>query len=426
MASEKDKYAGWTPAEIKAQKKGEEIILKHKAWEAKGGPDLPSISEREWLSGKSGRDIQKRYEKDIASKKKGESKGSKKTTSAKKESPAAPAPVATPANAPEKAVAKKKEKAAAKPKVEAAVAPVEPAAPVVAPTPQETTPTPISEDRPSPTGGAVQSETANSSKKIKKKTNFVLNTDASGKSPVIYGSADDAKRVAESKRQFRSMKGNTAGAAPDKPAGSATFYDISDEDLGISKAAKPADSTPAPQLGVPSERKPGFMTRMSGFFAGRGTGQAPAQAAAPAQSPQAAPQAAPQAPTQAMGQADNGGGRTSQFSAGGSGTTINAPVTFAEQGRFANMKTMGSGSINVSSDTVSYNQGVGSTMGDVRGGSVNPSGLAASTKGKATAGKGGTALSTGGAAQQGVSHPRAKNASSSGRSTTKNPRTQKP
>ena len=107
------------------------------------------------------------------------------------------------------------------------------------------------------------------------------------------------------------------------------------------------------------------------------------------------------------------------------------PVNFAPQNEGANVKKFsGSGNINVSADVASANQvyGNNANIGAVKGGTIGGSGFAASTKGRATtANKGGMALSTGGAATAGQTHPRAKNADG-GRATTKkaNPRTKKP
>lgn len=141
--------------------------------------------------------------------------------------------------------------------------------------------------------------------------------------------------------------------------------------------------------------------------------------------------------------------RSQDFSAGHSGAPIavaqtqaqaqaqmpTGPVVFAEQNRGAGAKRFtssgsGGGHINTSSDPAQANQIYGnisgSNMFNVTGGNVG-TGLAASTKGRASAPKGGMAVSTGGAASTGQSHPRAKN-TGGGRPTTKkaNPRTKKP
>ena len=233
---------------------------------------------------------------------------------------------------------------------------------------------------------------------------FILNTDKSGKSEPVYGTADEAKANAERIRKLRDMKETGSRDTTPKP-----------------QSAPASESAIAPEA---EPTKPSFGSRIRGWIAGSGgKGGAPtAGAGAPPNPPR---------PTSGSGGAapppPPGGGYTT----GGGGFPPPTPPsggsgggnTYAPQNTSKNYNRNMSGA--VINDTSSNNafQGNNNTFGNnsFNAGNIGGGGMAISTGGNATTDGPGMAVSTGGNA-----HVRGHNATRQGRPTTNNPRTQQP
>lgn len=243
---------------------------------------------------------------------------------------------------------------------------------------------------------------------------FILNTDKSGKSEPVYGTAEEAKANAERIRKLRDMKETGSRDTTPKP-----------------QSAPASEPATAPEA-EPS--KPSFGSRIRGWITGSGgKGGAPtAGAGAPPNPPRptsgsggAAP---PPPPPPGGGYIGGGGGfppptpptggGTPPSGGGGGGST-----TYAPQNTSKNYNRNMSGA--VINDTSSNNafQGNNNTFGNnsFNAGNIGGGGMAISTGGNATTDGPGMAVSTGGNA-----HVRAHNATRPGRPTTNNPRTQQP
>ena len=243
---------------------------------------------------------------------------------------------------------------------------------------------------------------------------FILNTDKSGKSEPVYGTAEEAKANAERIRKLRDMKETGSRDTTPKP-----------------QSAPASEPATAPEA-EPS--KPSFGSRIRGWITGSGgKGGAPtAGAGAPPNPPRptsGSGGAAPPPPPPPGGGYTGGGGGfppptpptgggTPPSGGGGGGST-----TYAPQNTSKNYNRNMSGA--VINDTSSNNafQGNNNTFGNnsFNAGNIGGGGMAISTGGNATTDGPGMAVSTGGNA-----HVRAHNATRPGRPTTNNPRTQQP
>lgn len=238
-----------------------------------------------------------------------------------------------------------------------------------------------------------------------KSNKFIIGGGKSGV-PASYGTMDDARKFAETERMRQDRIGNgrvrafgDASGTPASTGGKATFYDFSDSDLGISKSDAPS--------------KPGLMDRLRGAMRGRGKGKAPESVTSPS--------GATSAPSGGFAPPSGGsfpppsGGRASSFDAGHTGAGHSGAVKFAPQNQFTG------GGINVGNQASAnqiYGGNISGGVGNISGSSMPSNPIVASTGGAArSTNKNATVLSTGGDAVQ--SSPRAANASSKGRPTTK-------
>jgi hypothetical protein len=250
---------------------------------------------------------------------------------------------------------------------------------------------------------------------------YILNTDKTGKGSPITGTKSQAKGTAAVNQMRRNRESsirpfNPAASTATQSTGKSTFYDISDDDLGV-KGATPAATS-----------KPSMSSRFKGFFGGDVKSSEPAapMAAAPSasaptsRSTPPAPAAVSSAPSYSRTQFFAGGHNVNQQGLGGQ--NINA---FNDNsGGGGTPGKGGTGSINNNYATVQANVGDGNTYGNVKGATVG-SPAVASTSGKASStNKNATVLSTGGPA----AHVRAPNAARTSRptNTKANPRTKNP
>ena len=251
---------------------------------------------------------------------------------------------------------------------------------------------------------------------------LILNTDKTGESAPVTGTKSQAKGTAAVNRMRRDRNSsirpyNTVGATSAKPAGSSTFYDFSDSDLGI------AGGSPA------KEGKPTMSSRVRGFFGGDVKPSAPAaptdapDTSAPTSRSTPPPVAAtPAAPSYSRTQFFSGGHNVNQQGLGGQ--NINAFNDNTGGGYGGAPGKGGTGSINNNYSTVQANVGDGNVYGNVKGATVGAP-TVASTSGKASStNKNANVLSTGGPA----AHVRAPNAARTSRPTNNkaNPRTKNP
>jgi hypothetical protein len=262
-----------------------------------------------------------------------------------------------------------------------------------------------------------------------KRNKYIIGGGKSGV-PARYGTMNEARAFAEQERTRQDRIGNgrvrAFGESSGVPTGGkATFYDFSDDDLGVSK---PAEAS--------AGKKPGLIERIKGKVRGGkkdgvtspsgATSTPPAPPTPPGTAGAGAPPPPPPggggkggfAPPSAPPSAGSRGG---SFDAGHTAAGHSGAVKFAPQ----TQQTAQGGSIvmgNQGSQNQIYAPGASggfSNIGNNSGGapaSSNP--VVASTGGNArSTSRNATVLSTGGDAVQ--SHPRAANASSSGRPTTK-------
>ena len=248
---------------------------------------------------------------------------------------------------------------------------------------------------------------------------FILNTDKSGKSEPVYGTAEEAKANAERIRKLRDMKETGSRDTTPKP-----------------QSAPASEPATAPEA---EPTKPSFGSRIRGWIAGSGgKGGAPtAGAGAPPSPPRptsgsgggtppppppgggyVTPGAGFPPPTPPTGGGSGGSTPPSGGSGGGGGNT------YAPQNTSKNYNRSMNGA--VINDTSSNNafQGNNNTFGNnsFNAGNIGGGGgMAISTGGNATTDGPGMAVSTGGNA-----HVRAHNATRPSRPTTNNPRTQQP
>jgi|LakMenEpi03Aug12_release.lakeMendotaPanAssembly.Ray.scaffolds.fasta_scaffold14987_9 hypothetical protein len=247
---------------------------------------------------------------------------------------------------------------------------------------------------------------------------FILNTDKSGKSEPVYGTAEEAKANAERIRKLRDMKETGSRDTTPKP-----------------QSAPASEPVSAPEA---EPTKPSFGSRIRGWISGSGgKGGAPtAGAGAPPSPPRptsgsgggtppppppgggyVTPGAGFPPPTPPTGGGAGGSTPPSGGSGGGGGNT------YAPQNTSKNYNRSMNGA--VINDTSSNNafQGNNNTFGNnsFNAGNIGGGGMAISTGGNATTDGPGMAVSTGGNA-----HVRGHNATRQGRPTTNNPRTQQP
>jgi hypothetical protein len=245
---------------------------------------------------------------------------------------------------------------------------------------------------------------------------FMLNTDKSGVSEPVYGTASEAKANAQRIRQIRSAREGGSMATSDSTVQQreGNFYDWGSE------------TTPSASPSSPS--KPGFGARLRGFLGGHNSGRTGGAATPATNAPSAPPSVATGGkPSSATPSTPSAPASAAPQSRSGSFYNISGPVTFGDQtnlgrGDFGTGGSGGGIGINNSANVVFAPQVIGeSRFGNVTGGTINPSPTVASTAGRATStNKNATVLSTGGPASSGQpSHPRAKNAQSSGRPTTR-------
>jgi len=249
---------------------------------------------------------------------------------------------------------------------------------------------------------------------------FILNTDKSGTSEPVYGTASEAKANAERIRQIRTAREGgtmrTSESAP-RPA-DGNFYDWGSE-------TEPTPASPS------SPSKPGLGGRMRTFFGGGKGGRAGGTPTPATNTPMTPPSVSgggkPGAMPAPSGPSSSAPAPSAPSSRSGSFYNISGPVTFGDQTNLGRGDFGGGngGGINVNnSANVNFApQVIGeSTFGNITGGTVNTTPTVASTAGRATStNRGATVLSTGGPASSGQpSHPRARNAQSAGRPTTNN------
>jgi len=249
---------------------------------------------------------------------------------------------------------------------------------------------------------------------------FILNTDKSGTSEPVYGTASEAKANAERIRQIRTAREGgtmrTSESAP-RPA-DGNFYDWGSE-------TEPTPASPA------SPSRPGLGGRMRTFFGGGRGGRAGGTPTPATNTPMTPPSVSgggkPSAMPAPAGPSSSAPAPSAPSSRSGSFYNISGPVTFGDQTNLGRGDFGGGngGGINVNnSANINFApQVIGeSTFGNITGGTVNTTPTVASTAGRATStNRGATVLSTGGPASSGQpSHPRARNAQSAGRPTTNN------
>ena len=244
---------------------------------------------------------------------------------------------------------------------------------------------------------------------------FILNTDKSGQSEPVYGTAEEAKANAERIRKIRDMKETGKRNTSPKP-----------------QSAPASEPAPAPEA---EPTKPSFGSRIRGWIAGSGgKGGAPtAGAGAPPNPPRPTSGSgggAPPPPPPGGGYVTPGAGfppptpPTGGGSGGSGGSGGGGSTTYAPQNTSKNYNRSMDGA--VINDTSSNNafQGNNNTFGNnsFNAGNIGGGGgMAISTGGNATTDGPGMAVSTGGNA-----HVRAHNATRPSRPTTNNPRTQQP
>ena len=248
---------------------------------------------------------------------------------------------------------------------------------------------------------------------------FILNTDKSGMSEPVYGTADEAKANAERIRKLRDMKETGKRDTTPKP-----------------QSAPASEPATAPEA---EPTKPSFGSRIRGWISGSGgKGGAPtAGAGAPPNPPRptSGSGGAPPPPPPGGGVKPGGGSYPPPAPpGGGSGGGYPPPAppappsggggnTYAPQNTSKNYGRNMNGA--VVNDTSSNNafQGNNNTFGNnsFNAGNIGGGGMAISTGGNATTDGPGMAVSTGGNA-----HVRGHNATRQGRPTTNNPRTQQP
>lgn len=247
---------------------------------------------------------------------------------------------------------------------------------------------------------------------------FILNTDKSGQSEPVYGTAEEAKANAERIRKIRDMKETGKKNTSPKP-----------ESAPASEPATAPEAEPT---------KPSFGSRIRGWIAGSGgKGGAPtAGAGAPPSPPRptsgsgggapppppgggyVTPGAGFPPPTPPTGGGSGGSTPPSGGSSGGGGNTYAPQNTSKNYGR-----NMNGAVVNDASSANAF-QGNNNTFGNnsFNAGNIGGGGgMAISTGGNATTDGPGMAVSTGGNA-----HVRGHNATRQGRPTTNNPRTQQP
>jgi hypothetical protein len=242
---------------------------------------------------------------------------------------------------------------------------------------------------------------------------FILNTDKSGKSEPVYGTADEAKANAERIRKLRDMKETGSRDTTPKP-----------------QSAPASEPATAPEA---EPTKPSFGSRIRGWITGSGgKGGAPtAGAGAPPSPPRPTSGSGGGAPPPPPGggYVTPGAGippptpPTGGGSGGSGGSSGGGGNTYAPQNTSKNYNRSMNGA--VINDTSSNNafQGNNNTFGNnsFNAGNIGGGGMAISTGGNATTDGPGMAVSTGGNA-----HVRGHNATRQGRPTTNNPRTQHP
>ena len=248
---------------------------------------------------------------------------------------------------------------------------------------------------------------------------FILNTDKSGNSEPVYGTADEAKANAERIRKLREMKANGSRDTTPKP-----------------QSAPASEPATAPEA---EPTKPSFGSRIRGWISGAGgKGGAPtAGSGAPPNPPRptSGSGGAPPPPPPGGGVKPGGGGYPppSPPPGGGSGgyppPAPPAPPsggggnTYAPQDSSKNYgRNMNGAIVNDASNNSNF-QGNNNTFGNnsFNAGNIGGGGSAMSTGGDATTSGSGSAMSTGGNA-----HVRGHNATRQGRPTTRSPRTQQP
>lgn len=248
---------------------------------------------------------------------------------------------------------------------------------------------------------------------------FILNTDKSGMSEPVYGTADEAKANAERIRKLRDMKETGKRDTTPKP-----------------QSAPASEPATAPEA---EPTKPSFGSRIRGWISGSGgKGGAPtAGAGAPPNPPRptSGSGGAPPPPPPGGGVKPGGGSYPPPAPPTGGGSGGFAPPappappsggggnTYAPQDSSKNYgRNMNGAIINDTSNNSNF-QGNNNTFGNnsFNAGNIGGGGMALSTGGNATTSGNGSAMSTGGNA-----HVRGHNATRQGRPTTNNPRTQQP
>lgn len=242
-----------------------------------------------------------------------------------------------------------------------------------------------------------------------KRNKYIIGGGKSGV-PARYGTMDEARAFAEQERTRQDRIGNgrvrAFGESSGAPTGGkATFYDFSDDDLGISKSEESAPS------------KPGFMERLRGRMRGgkKESVTAPSGATSTPPAPPAGNRSTPPPPPSGSFPPPSAGSRGGSFDAGHTGAGHSGAVKFAPQNQFTG------GGINVGNQASAnqvYGGNISGGIGNISGSAAPSNPVVASTGGSArSTNKNATVLSTGGDAVQ--SHPRAANAKSTGRPTTK-------
>lgn len=246
---------------------------------------------------------------------------------------------------------------------------------------------------------------------------FILNTDKSGKSEPVYGTADEAKANAERIRKLRDMKETGSRDTTPKP-----------------QSAPASEPATAPEA---EPTKPSFGSRIRGWIAGSGgKGGAPtAGSGAPPNPPRPTSGSGGAAPPPPPGGGVKPGGGSypppAPPTGGGSGSGFAPPApptggggnTYAPQNTSKNYGRSMDGAVVNDASSANAFQGNNNTFGNnsFNAGNIGGGGMAISTGGNATTDGPGMAVSTGGNA-----HVRGHNATRQGRPTTNNPRTQQP
>lgn len=242
-----------------------------------------------------------------------------------------------------------------------------------------------------------------------KKNKYIIGGGKSGV-PARYGTMDEARSFAEQERTRQDRIGNgrvrAFGESSGAPTGGkATFYDFSDADLGISKSEESAPS------------KPGLMERLRGRMRGgkKESVTSPSGASSAPLAPPSGGRSTPPPPPSGSFPPPSAGSRGGSFDDGHTGAGHSGAVKFAPQNQFTG------GGINVGNQASAnqvYGGNVSGGIGNITGSAAPSNPVVASTGGSArSTNKNASVLSTGGDAVQ--SHPRAANAKSTGRPTTK-------